>query len=78
MNSNKIVKVKYANKLPTEPKSLSQAPQQALVEQPEIGRASRTIRAGSPLEFRREPTRDESVYGSGWSLAALMNEFGGF
>jgi len=76
MNSNKIVKVKYANKLPTEPKSLSQAPQQALVEQPEIGHPEQ-LEPVVPLEFRREPTRDESVYGSGWSLAQLMNEFGG-
>ncbi len=77
MDSNKIVKVKYLNKSIEKPESLSQPAKQALVEQPEIGQPEQ-LEPVVPLEFLAEPTRDESVYGSGWSLATLMNEFGGF
>lgn len=76
MDTNQIVRVKHVNKSIDKTKSISQSAQQALVEQLEIGQPER-IEPVVPLEFLAEPPKDESVYGSGWSLAELMDEFGG-
>lgn len=79
IDSNKIVTVKRANKSTAKPQLLSQPVQQSEeqqleIEQPEQPEQPELVVYLEPLV---EPIREESVYGSGWSLAQLMNEFGG-
>ena len=69
MPSNEIVKVKRANKPPAEPESLSQPTRQPEIDQPE--QPDPIVH----LESLAEPSREESVYGSGWSVTQLMHEF---
>lgn len=69
MDSNKIVKVKSLSKPITKPEPVSQPEEQPQIEQPE--QPEPVIRMESLAEFHK----DESVYGSDWSLAQLMNEF---
>ncbi len=76
MDSNKIVTVKRANKSTAKPQLLSQPVQQAEEQQMEIEQPEQPELVVY-LEPLVEPIREESVYGSGWSLAELMNEFGG-
>lgn len=79
MNSKKPIIVKRSNQstektqrrfqpieqLPTEP---AQQPEIEQPEQPEL-----VIN----LQSLAEPPIDQSIYGSGWSVAELMNEFSG-
>ena len=77
MDDNKIIAVKRANPTLAKPQLLSQRVQQSEpepVQQPEIEQPEQPDPVGH-LESLIEPTRDESVYGSGWNLAQLMNEF---
>ena len=78
MDANKIIAVKRANPTTAKPQLLSQRVQQSEtepVQRPdEIEQPQQPERVGH-LEALTEPTRDESVYGSGWNLAQLMNEF---
>lgn len=52
-------------------KSAIEAVLQLEIEQPEEPEAV------GHLESLADPPRDESIYGSGWSVAQLMDEFGG-
>ena len=47
--------------------SVIESPQQPEIEQPPL----------IHLESLAEPTKDESVHGSGWSVTELLNEFSG-
>jgi len=81
MNSkaNQILKVQHANKPTAKAKPLSQIiqqPEEELVRPPEIELPEQPEPVGK-LESLAEARRNESLYGSGWSLAQLMNEFGG-
>ncbi len=77
MNANKILKVKRPAKPQTPPPPLDDsaieeavaALQQATMEtqQPPEPVIDKEVFLGTP--------RDESVYGSGWSLTELLNEF---
>lgn len=68
MDSNRIVAVKRANNLIVKPQPLSQRVQQQEVQQPQIEQPEQPEQVGH-LESVAESTREESVYGSGWSLA---------
>lgn len=75
LDSNRIVAVKPASKPVVKPQLISQ-PVQKPEAQPEIEQPEEP----EPLvhlESLVEPTREESVYGSGWSWAELVNEFSG-
>lgn len=69
MDSQKVVIVKRANKPPEKSEPLSQPMRQPEIDQPE--QPEPIVR----LESLVEPPREESVYGSGWSVAELMHEF---
>ena len=74
MDANKIVAVKRA---PTtaKPQLLSQRLQQTEpVQQPQVEQPEQPEPVGH-IESLTKPLRDESIYGSGWNLAQLMNEF---
>lgn len=76
VNANKIVAVKRAP-TPAKPQLLSQRLQQSEtepVQQPQIEQPEQPEPVGH-VESLTKPIRDESIYGSGWSLAQLMNEF---
>lgn len=75
-NPNKIVRVKRASDPIVKPQPLSQRVQQQEVQQPQIEQPEQPEQVFH-LESVAESTREESVYGSGWSLAQLMNEFSG-
>lgn len=77
MDSNRIVKVKRLDKPIEKSKPPAQLVQQLAptiepVSEPEIEQPEPVVH----LEPLAEPSRDKSVYGSGWRLAELMSEFG--
>ena len=74
MTSNTFIKIKrltpQLQDLPQADEQLEVEPTQPLkIEQPE--QPAPTV----PLESLTETPRDESVYGCGWSLTELLNEF---
>ena len=69
MDSDKIVKVKNLSRRIEKPELVSQPKEQPQIEQPE--QPQLVVHMESLAEF----SKDESVYGSGWSLAELMTEF---
>lgn len=77
MTSNTFIKIKRPTKPTPQLQDLPQADEQLEVEpihpleieQPE--QPTPTV----PLESLTETPRDESVYGCGWSLTELLNEF---
>lgn len=77
MTSNTFIKIKRPTKPKPQPQTSSQvneqleveATQPLEIEQPE--QPAPTV----PLESLTETPRDESVYGCGWSLTELLNEF---
>lgn len=75
MNSKKVVTVKHSNQSLAKPQRRSQLVQESVIEstfqQPEIEQPEPVVH----LESLAEPTKDESVYGSGWSVTELLNEF---
>ena len=79
MNSNKPIIVKRSTQsevLPSRRSRLSQEPvvepgEQVDIEQPE--QPEPVIQ----LQSVAEPPIDQSIYGSGWSVAELMTEFSG-
>lgn len=75
LDANRIVAVKPASKPVVKPQLLSQ-PVQKPEEQPEIEQPEEPDPVVH-LESLIEPTREESVYGTGWSWAELVNEFSG-
>ncbi len=77
-NSNQIIKINRLSKIVEKPKPVSQLTEQQeppiqTVPQAEVEPPEPVVQ----LESLTELPREESVYGSGWSLAELMNEFGG-
>lgn len=81
MDSNRIVKVKRLDKPIEKSKPPAQLVQQLdpniePVSEPEIEQPEQPEPVVH-LKSLAEPTREESVYGSGWSVAQLMNEFSG-
>lgn len=87
-DSNKVITVIRVNQPTAKPLILSQPVQQPEVQpvqqleiqQPEVQQIEIQPEQPEPLDLLEslvEPPRNESVYGSGWSLAELMNEFGG-
>ncbi len=79
MDSKKpvIVKVKRSTQLPVEPQHRSQQVKDSVVEpvgQPEIELPEQP-ETEVYLESLADVPLDQSVYGSGWSIAELMNEF---
>lgn len=76
MDSKKPVIIKRSNQPQVKTQPRSQTIQQSNiepVEQPEIEQPEPVVH----LESLAETTLDESVYGSGWSITELMNEFNG-
>ncbi len=79
MTSNTFIKIKQTAKATPQPQSLSQAatpvevePTQRLdIEQPE--QLETIVESGLAAEI----LPDESVFGCGWSVTELMNEFSG-
>lgn len=76
MNAKNILKVKR----PTQPQALPPSNDSAIVEAVEALQqaAMKTQQSSEPVveqEATFEIPRDESVYGSGWSLTELLNEF---
>ena len=74
MTSNTFIKIKrltpQLQDLPQADEQLEVEPTQPLeIEQPE--QPAPTV----PLESLTKTPRDESVYGCGWSLTELLNEF---
>lgn len=77
-DSNNVITVIRTNK-PTKPLLLSQPVQQLEIEsvqEPEIEHLEQP-EPESYMYSLIEPPRNESVYGSGWSVTELMNEFSG-
>ena len=76
MDSNEIVTLKRGNRSTPKPKPVSQ-PDEELeiepIEQPEIEQPQQPTPA--ILESLAEHPRDESVYGSGWNVNELLDEF---
>ena len=75
MNSKKVITVKHSNQSLAKPQRRSQLVQESVIEstqQPEIEQPPVLH-----LESLAEPPKDESVYGSGWSVTELLNEFSG-
>lgn len=73
MNSKKIVI--NSNQPSAKPQRRSQLVQESVggsTQKPEIEQPPVVH-----LESLAEPTKDESVYGSGWSVTELLNEFSG-
>lgn len=78
-NSNKVIAIKPANKPTASPHPLFQSVQQPEIEpvqKPEIEQPEQPEPVVY-LDSLVEPIRDESVYGSGWTITELMNEFSG-
>ena len=75
LEANRIIAVKPASKPVAKPQLISQ-PVQKPEEQPEIEQPEQPTPAVH-LESLVEPMREESVYGTGWSWAELVNEFSG-
>jgi len=71
MDIDKIIKVKHSDKPIPRTERTSQFVPDFEIEEPD------QLAPMGELESLAEPTRSESIYGSGWSLAELMNEFGG-
>ncbi len=77
-NSNQIIKINRLSKIVEKPKPVSQLTEQQ--EQPIKPVPQAEVEPPEPvvqLESLAELSREESVYGSGWSLAELMDEFAG-
>jgi hypothetical protein len=75
MTTNTFIKIKRPTKL--QPQSSSQVNKQLEVEpaQPlEIKQPEQPVPA-IPLESLADTPREESVFGCGWSLTELLNEF---
>lgn len=78
MDSNEIVSVKRANRLTPKPKpkAASQPDEELEIEpikQPEIEQPPQSTSV--ILESLAEPSRDELIYGSGWNVNELLEEF---
>lgn len=79
MTSNTFIKIKRPTKPTPQPQDLPQVNEQLKVEptQPlEIEQPEQPVPAVQ-LKSLVETPRDESVYGCGWSLTELLNEFSG-
>ena len=81
MDSNQIVKVKRLDKSVAKRLTQNQhveklEPIAGQVQQLEIEQKGQ-LSAVVYLESLAEPTKEESVCGSGWSVTELMNEFSG-
>ena len=79
MNSNKPIIVNRSNQSTDKTQRRFQPIQQSAtepIEQPQIEQPEQPEPIVH-LESLAETTLDESVYGSGWSLAQLMSEFTG-
>lgn len=79
MDSTKPVIIKRSNQSTEKTQRHFQPIQQSNIEaipQLEIEQPEQPVAVGH-LESLAEPSRDESIYGSGWSVAELMNEFSG-
>ncbi len=77
MNSDKPVIVKRSNQSTEKTQRHFQPIQQSAIEsvpQLEIEQPEQPL-AVRHLESLAETPRDESIYGSGWSVAQLMDEF---
>lgn len=80
MDSYKPIVVKRSTQPPLKPQRRSPLIQEPVVEppaqQPEIEQPEQP-EPELYLESLAETLLDQSVYGSGWSVAELMDEFGG-
>lgn len=79
MDSNKPVTIKRSNQSTEKTQRHFQPIQQSNTEpvtQPDIEQPEQP-QAVIHLESLAEPSLDQSIYGSGWSIAELMNELGG-
>ena len=77
MNSNNIIKVKRPTKLQAPPPPLNDSAIEEAVEAFQQS-AIETLKQPEPVvneEIFMGTPRDESVYGCGWSLTELLNEF---
>lgn len=77
MDANKIITVKRANQTlikPQLPSQLVQQPETKPVQQLEVEQEEQPEPVDQ-LESLAESPKEESVYGSGWSVAQLMDEF---
>jgi hypothetical protein len=77
MDSNRPLKLNRSNKSVGKPKPLSQLVQQPQEQQREVEQPEQPEEPVVHLESLAEPPREESVYGSGWSITELMTELGG-
>lgn len=79
MNSEKPIIVKRSTQSQVLPQLRSQLVQPSViepVEQPEIEQPEQP-KPAIQLQSLAEPPIDQSIYGSGWSVAELLNEFSG-
>lgn len=79
MNSKKPIIVKRSNQSSEKTQRRFQPIQQSateLAQQPEIEQPEQPELVIN-LQSLAEPPIDQSIYGSGWSVAELMNEFSG-
>jgi len=77
MTSNNFIKIKRPTKPAPQPQDLSQVQEQLEVEptQPlEIEQPEQPAPAAA-LESLAEVPPDESMFGTGWSMTELLNEF---
>ena len=75
MDINKIIKGRRLDRLTSTPKP-EPTPQPAPDTELDIDQPEQPLERRGHLESLAEPPREESVCGSGWSLAQLLDEFG--
>ena len=79
MTSNTFIKIKRPTKPTPQLQDLPQADEQLEVEPTQLLEIKQPEQPAPavPLESLTQTPREESVYGCGWSLTELLNEFSG-
>lgn len=79
MTSNTFIKIKRPSKPTPQPQQSSQAQEQPELEPMQPLEIEQPEQPAPPvkLESLAEVTPDESVFGCGWSVTDLLNEFSG-
>lgn len=79
MTSNTFIKIKRPTKATPQPQDLAQIDEQPEVEPTQPVEVEQPEQPAPPvrLESLAEAAPDESIFGTGWSVTELLNEFSG-
>lgn len=77
MTSNTFIKIKRPTKATPQPQELSQIDEQLEIESIQPFEIEQPEQSEPPvqLETLAEAASDESMFGTGWSMTELLNEF---